>query len=112
MDAELIALELVRAKVDRVRSLLQELEYPVSRATPIFEDHRGLRDAAHGVEAYGGSSSLNKKLLNIRTAVNNGSVLIKEIDTKDQLADFLTKSFPRNKLQEVVSALGYDSIGR
>jgi hypothetical protein len=67
MDAELIALELVRAKVDRVRSLLQELEYPVSRATPIFEDHRGLRDAAHGVEAYGGSSSLNKKLLNIRT---------------------------------------------
>jgi hypothetical protein len=50
MDAELIALELVRAKVDRVRSLLQGLEYPVTRATPIFEDHRGLRDAAHGVE--------------------------------------------------------------
>jgi hypothetical protein len=101
MDDQLIALEVVRAKVDRVRSLLQELEYPVSRAPPIFEDHRGLRDAAHGVEAYGGSSSLNKKLLNIRTAINN-SVLIKEIDTKAQLADFLTKSFPRNKLQEVV----------
>jgi hypothetical protein len=112
MDAELIALELVRAKVDRVRSLLQELEYPVTRATPIFEDHRGLRDAAHGIEAYGGSSSLNKKLLNIRTAVTSGSILVKEIDTKDQLADFLTKTFPRSKLQEVVSTLGYDSIGR
>ncbi|MDN6161437.1 MAG: DDE-type integrase/transposase/recombinase, partial [Atopostipes sp.] len=102
MDSELIALELVTAKVSRIRNLLKDLDYAVPKATNTYEDNQALCLSLPGEEPYKGHSNLCKKFVNVRASMNDGIITVKQVSTTEQLADCLTKSFPAEKMKSIV----------
>ena len=71
----------------------------------VFEDNCGAFHMAKIHKYQPRTKHLNVKLHHFRSYVEDGSITIEKIDTKDQLADYLTKPLPEDmlvKLRKIV----------
>jgi hypothetical protein len=81
----------------------------------IFEDNVATRTTANNVnnkKPYQGYTGLSKKCLNVRTAVQEGSISVEDINTHEQWADFLTKTLGGDKWRPSTQNLGYVSLAQ
>ena len=82
-----------------IMSLLKEMKlhkFPIPTAVPhikcrVFEDNSGALEMATNHKYRPRTKHLNVKLHHFRDYVMRGEIAIEKINTKDQLADFLTK---------------------
>ena len=65
----------------------------------VFEDNSGALEMANIHKYRPRTKHLNVKLHHFRQYVNDGSIIIRKIDTAEQQADYLTKPLPVETLQ-------------
>ena len=98
-ESEYVGLSYALREVIPVMKLLQEmkrLKFPILNTVPrvhckVFEDNSGALEMAKTHKYRPRTKHLNVKLHHFRDYVTRGEITIHKIDTKDQLADYLTK---------------------
>lgn len=100
-DAELYALSEAIRNVLKLRTILWELGYPIGQPTVIYEDNAPLIDTIYGRKQFEGGAQYAGYLQGIKEVIRQREVVIEQVTTKNQLADFLTKtlSFAELKTQ-------------
>lgn len=113
MDSEIIALDMVVSAILRYRILLHELDSPLYKPTVIYEDNAGaLASLLNKADVtYGGYKGLARKFKDLKTHMREKYFDLQKVDTKDQLADFLTKSFSHQKMKIVLDRLFCTELG-
>lgn len=98
-ESEYIGISYALREVIPIMEVLKEmksLKFPIGTTTPkvkckVFEDNSGALEMAKIHKYRPRTKHLNVKLHHFRDYVNRGEITIHKIDTKEQLADYLTK---------------------
>lgn len=93
-DAELYALSEAVRNALKLRTILWELGYSIGQPTAIYEDNAPLIATIDGRKQFEGGAQYAGYLQGIKEVIRQKDIVIKQVTTKDQLADFLTKSLP------------------
>ena len=90
------------------------LNIPTPQSTvkcTVFEDNEGAKELANNPKYRPRTKHIAVKYHHFRQHVKNGLLLIKSIDTKEQLADIFTKGIPRVQFEYLRSKIqGWLSI--
>ena len=114
-ESEYIGISYALREVIPVMELLKEmkaLKFPIKGTTPavhckVFEDNSGAMEMAKTHKYRPRTKHLNVKLHHFRDYVTRGEISIHKIDTKEQLADYLTKPVK----QEILEYLRHKVMG-
>jgi hypothetical protein len=98
-ESEYIGISYALREVIPIMELLKEmkqLEFPILGTTPkvhckVFEDNSGALEMAKTHKYRPRTKHLNVKLHHFRDYVDRKEITLHKIDTKEQLADYLTK---------------------
>jgi hypothetical protein len=101
MEAEYVALSEVLKEVLFVRQLMEEIGFGQKNATCIYEDNNACISLAKDPVFRDRAKHIAVRFHLIRNELANGSVEIKWIDTKNQIADGLTKPVSEEKLKQL-----------
>ena len=113
-ESEYIGISYALGEVIPIMELLREmrkLKFPIMKTTPklhckVFEDNSGALEMAKTHKYRPCTKHLNVKLHHFRDYMERGKVIIKEIGTKYQLADYLTKPLDFKTLQPLRESYG------
>ena len=94
-----MALSLCVQEVLWTRAILTDMGMLQKRATTIWEDNQGAIALAQNAGYHARTKHVDIRHHFIRENVERGTVTIKYIDTKNQLADILTKSLGTKTLK-------------
>ena len=103
-QAEYIALAACGNEAIVLRRLLDGIGRTQTAATSVYEDNTGAIKLA-GRSTVSQRRHIDIKYHSIRDQIKDGQVVLKKIDTKEQLADGLTKHLDRFKLAKFVTSL-------
>ena len=98
-EAEYMAWSLCVQEVLWTRAILTDMGMLQKRATTIWEDNQGAIALAQNAGYHARTKHVDIRHHFIRENVERGTVTIKYIDTKNHLADILTKSFGTKTLK-------------
>ena len=97
MQAEYVALSQAARKLLEFRYLLEDIGFPQSHPTPIYEDNMSAINLAIAPHITRKSRHIHTRHHFIRDLVNQKLAVIQHVPTKDMLADFFTKPYgPKN----------------
>ena len=104
-EAEYVALSTALREVINIIHLLDELtkrNFPIHRSTPrfvcrTFEDNKSCIKIATDHRTRARSKYFALRLHHFRSYIVDKTIMIKHIDTKNQLADILTKPLPKDR---------------
>jgi hypothetical protein len=106
-ESEYIGISYAMREVIPIMELLKEMKrenFPIFKTKPklhckVFEDNSGALEMAKTHKYRPRTKHLNVKLHHFRDYVTRGEISIHKIDTKEQLADYLTKPVSQEILQ-------------
>ena len=106
-ESEYVGLSYSLREVIPIMELLKEmrqLKFPIANATPkvhckVFEDNSGALEMANNHKYRPRTKHLNIKYHHFRDYVERGEITVHKIDTKEQLADYLTKPVNQDILE-------------
>jgi hypothetical protein len=104
-ESEYIALCEAATEIVFLRNLLNELGFIQKHPTVIFEDNKSCMDWANGLSNHKRSKHVNPKYHYTRQLIKHGQIQIKYCDTKNMIADLLTKSLGSKQFQNLSSKL-------
>ena len=87
-------------------SLLQQLSFNVDLPIDIFSDSLGARAIASNNVFHKRTKHINIKYHYIWEKIAEGILRVNKVNTKDNLADILTKALPRNQHSQHLSLFG------
>ena len=87
------------------RELLRELGYPMSKPTVVYEDNKSCIAFSKNNTNHDRSKHIDIRAYALRDRVKEGVVELVHIDTKNQLADMLTKTQPKSTFLRHVDKL-------
>ncbi|POM80562.1 Integrase catalytic core protein [Phytophthora palmivora] len=105
-EAEYTALSLCVQEVLWMRAMLKDMGHEQGNATQIWEDNQGAIALAKNAGYNSRTKHVDIKHHFTRENVENGTVLVDYIDTKQQLADLLTKALGTKALKYLREASG------
>lgn len=101
-EAEYRALTLVVAELCWIQSLLSELRYPLPSEPPIvFCDNQSTILLSHNPVLHFRTKHLELDLYFFREKVQNGTLTVTHVSTKDQIANILTKPLPKSQFHSL-----------
>jgi hypothetical protein len=101
VESEYIALCLAVQELVYLRQLLEDLGYPQTEPTTIFEDNQGTIQLANNDGMYSKRTKhIDVRYHYIREVIKKGWLILKYISTKHQLADILTKALAASKFRD------------
>ena len=108
-ESEYIGISYALREVIPIMELLREmrkLKFPIMKTTPklhckVFEDNSGALEMAKTHKYRPRTKHLNVKLHHFRDYVDRKEISIHKIDTKEQLADYLTKPVNQETLEHL-----------
>ena len=103
-EAELVALSAAACDVIWIRSLLSEIGYPVSGATPIYCDNTAAKAVAENPVQSKQLRHVQRRHFFVRDALRAGLVTVPYVASEANLADVLTKILPTAPRFEWASA--------
>ena len=91
-----------------IRNLLQEFKLPIfnNLTIPIAIDNNSAMKLSKNPEFHARTKHIAMRHHFIREKVVTGEVKVHRVDTKNNLADILTKGLPRPRLQELIEKMG------
>ena len=104
-EAEYRAISAVSAEVRWLYSLLRELHIPLVSTPTIYCDNVGATYLSANPVFHSRMKHLALDFHFIREKVQNGTLRVSHVSSKDQLADGLTKPLPRNRFQLLFSKI-------
>ena len=104
--AEYLALYEVMVKALWIMNVSRELGRPFEEPVVIMEDNQAVIGAVTGGRNSEMLKHLAIKYYFVKEQVQNGKFILQYVNTKDQLADGMTKANPRDKIQEVKTQIG------
>ena len=87
-------------------SLLEQLHLDVDLPIDIFSDSLGARSIASNNVFHKRLKHIDIKYHYVREKIANGTLAINKVNTKDNLADILTKALPRDQHSKLAVRLG------
>jgi hypothetical protein len=91
MEAEYVALSEVLKEIIFFQHLLEEIGVNIRTPVTIFEDNRACEILANNPEFREKAKHIEIRYHKIRDEIRKGSVIIKRVDSKNQVADIFTK---------------------
>ena len=98
-EAEYIALSLCIQEVIWIKNLLKELGADINGQTVVYEDNQSAIAIAKNDGYQSRAKHINIRHHFVREQVKMGNIHLKYIETKEQLADYLTKPLPTMQFQ-------------
>jgi hypothetical protein len=105
-EAEYMALTECSKQAEWTISLLQQLLFKIDLPIDIFSDSLGARSIASNNVYHKKTKHINIKHHYIREKILDGTVNINQVNTKNNLADVLTKALPRDQHNLLTSRIG------
>lgn len=105
-EAEYMALTECSKHAQWTISLLKQLSFEVDLPIDIFCDSEGARSIASNNVDHKRTKHIDIKHHYIREKINEGTINVNEVNSKDNLADILTKALPRDSHQTLTSRMG------
>lgn len=109
-EAEYIALSSAAQETIWFRTLLQELGYKQDDATIVNEDNQGTIALANNPVAHSRTKHIDVRNHFIREKLASKELKLKYCQTKNMLADILTKPLPRPLFEKLRKELGVVSL--
>jgi hypothetical protein len=109
-EAEYIALSLCTQEVLWVKSLLNELEIPLEDPVCVYEDNQSAIAIAQNDGYQGRAKHIDIRHHFVRQQIKCGSITLCYIETKRQLADFLTKPIATQHFQDLLKQSNIRSV--
>ena len=111
-EAEYMALTACAKHAKWTISLLQQLDFDVDLPLEIFSDSLGARAIAENPTHHDRTKHIDIQHHYIRDCISDGTLHVSPVSSKDNIADVLTKSFPRDRHTFLTKKLGIvgDSI--
>ena len=105
-ESELYALEEASTYVIWMRLLMNELGYPPSGPTKVFQDNQSTIIMATSGGSFKRTKHLICKQSFVKERIANGDMHLCYLPTNRMVADMLTKPLPRALLQKLMTLLG------
>ena len=105
-EAEYLAALAAGKEVLWLRELLAELRFKIKGSSPLFIDNQSTIATMKNPEHQGRMKHLAIAHFWIRDEVQRGSIKVKYLDTKNMVADLLTKPLPRALVEKHRLSLG------
>jgi hypothetical protein len=105
-EAEYIAATQATKEAIWLRRIFEELGHPQSGPTRINEDNQGCIQLAKNPVHHQRTKHIDIQVHFIREAIETGEIALEYINTRDQLADILTKALPRVKFEVIKAGMG------
>jgi hypothetical protein len=109
-EAEYIALSLAARDVIWMRNLLSEIGFPQDSATPIFEDNQSCIKIAISNKQLPGTKHIDIRHHFIRQRIVSEEIELQNINTKNMVADCLTKALSVDLFRQHIMAMGVIAI--
>lgn len=106
-EAEYVALCVTSCEVLFVKKLLEDLNIFIDSAIPIFEDNMSCITIAEEPKEHQRMKHIDIKYNFVRDLVKNGILQILYKPSKDQVADFFTKSLPKILFEKFRNIIGF-----
>ena len=97
MQAELVATNTGVDKLITIKNILDELGWNL-KSVPVYQDNAACRRILEQKELKSTTRHMVAKYFFLKEQIENGIINMKEIETKEQPADMMTKSLNRKKL--------------
>ncbi|KAI0502019.1 hypothetical protein KFK09_016964 [Dendrobium nobile] len=104
-EAEYHALAATSTEIIWLRRLLQELDCPQTESTVLYCDNTSAIALANNPVYHARTKHIEIDCHFIRECIQNNSINVHHISTKDQLADLFTKSLPTARFKELKNKL-------
>ena len=105
-EAEYVAAATAAQELLWLRNLLSELGFSQNKATVLHEDNMGAVEVSRNPRFHGRMKHIDIRHHFLRDEVEKGSVLLRFIQSKSQLADIFTKALPRDRFQDLRFKIG------
>lgn len=105
-EAEYMALSLCTQEVLWTRAMLKDMGKEQKEATQVWEDNQGAIALAQNSGYHARTKHVDIKHHFTRENVENGTIKIDYVDTKQQLADMMTKALGTKTLKHLRNASG------
>jgi hypothetical protein len=109
-EAEYMALADATTRLIWIRNILEEIGFKQGTTT-IYEDNNSCAFIANDAGSSDRTKHIDVRYHFVREKIQDGSVKVVRIDTKDQVADGFTKPFGILKMNEFKKSIGIVSIG-
>jgi hypothetical protein len=108
LDAEYIASAEAAKEAVWIRNFINDLRIPGIhvKSVPLYIDCNSALKLTHNPEFHAKSKHIDVKHHFIREKVEEGVIVTSRVNTRDNLADILTKSLPRETHENLVARLG------
>ncbi|KAJ3473640.1 hypothetical protein NLI96_g12898 [Meripilus lineatus] len=106
MEAEYLALAHATKEAIWLRSLLDNLHFPIDHATPINCDNQSAIAFAHDHQFHARSKHIDIRHHFIRQHISDKEIVVPHVATQDNVADVLTKALPRDAHTRHSQSLG------
>lgn len=110
MESEYIAVSDTCREAVWLRRIVGELDKPLETATPLLCDNESSISLAQNPEAHKRSKHIDVRYHFIREQVAKKVIVVSYINTKDQLADILTKALDFESQTKIMNGLGIRKI--
>lgn len=104
-EAELIAIHLCVKNILSLTNLLTELNINVKKPIVIKVDNQAAIKTLNGPVVNNDSKSLSVKIFSVKDHIKSGLINLKYVNTKDNVADMLTKSLDGVKLKKLTNLM-------
>ena len=111
-ESEIDAINVATKQVVWLRGFLEELGFPQTQPTVIYTDSKSAKTLSDTFQLSNNSEHITMRINYIHESINNKLILLKYINTENQVADILTKILPvksHNRFSEILSS-GHDGI--
>jgi hypothetical protein len=109
-EAEYVAAGQATCEITWVRQFMQEIGRPIQDPTPLMTDSQSAMAVAGNPVNHDRTKHIDLKWHLTRHKVQEGDIKICYLETKEQIADALTKSVPRDKLEKCKTGMGVGPI--
>lgn len=96
-EAEYVAVSIAAQEAIWLRGLLQDLNFHQEQPTIIQEDNQGAIAMSRNPKHHGRAKHVDIRYHFIRDKVKNNEIMLKYCQTKELVADTLTKALPKNQ---------------
>jgi len=100
-EAELRALKEAIQEILWARFYLEELGYPQSNATTVFEDNQAVIDLMKTLQSKSRTRHLNKIRKFVQQHIDNADIIIEKVAGEVNIADILTKALEKDRFQQL-----------